>query len=61
MKTTFHNGVQKGKGIVGCGHMTGQVLEGTVPKPQRGCPKHDDLSQSLDLAKLNPKGHMNYS
>ena len=37
------------------------VLEGAVPKRQKGVGKRGVLSQSPDLAKLNPKVHLNYS
>ena len=40
--------------------MTGQVWRGAAPN-FKGAGKHDVLSRSPDLAKLNPKCHMNYS
>ena len=40
--------------------MTVQVWRGAVPN-FKGADKHDVLSRNPDLAKLNPKCHMNYS
>ena len=42
------------------GHVTGHVPRGPH-RLQRDGGKHNSLSQSLDLAKLNPNFHMNYS
>ena len=41
-------------------HVTGQVWRGAAPY-MKGTDKHDVLSWRLDLAKLNPKCHLNYS
>ena len=42
------------------GHMTGQVWREQLQTSKRGG-KHNILFWSTDLAKLNPKYHMNYS
>ena len=42
------------------GHVTGRVWRGWL-QTSKGAGKHDVLSWSANLAKLNPKCHMNYS
>ena len=42
------------------GHVTGQIHGGPPELPKDGS-KYNSLSHSLDLAKLNPNCHMNYS
>ena len=45
---------------MGCGHMTGRSFEGAASKHQSGW-RNTMFFLSHDLAKLNPKCHMNYS
>ena len=42
------------------GHVTGQVQRGLI-RALKGGGKHDSLSPSSDIAKLNPNCHMNNS
>ena len=51
--------IQEEKGRA-CGHVTGSFTGGNR-RLQRGGSKHNSLSRSIDLAKLNPKCHTNYS
>ena len=41
------------------GHVTGSFVGGSRERPGDGI--HNSLSRSIDLAKLNPNCHMNYS
>ena len=42
------------------GHVTGSFA-GVATKISKGGDKHNSLSQRIDLTKLNPNRHMNYS
>ena len=57
---TYQYGVQGGRELWDCGHVTGHVWKGGS-KLQRGGDKLNVLSQSPDLTKLNLKYQMNYS
>ena len=45
---------------MGSGHVTGLVVGGTGLPNSKGSVKRESLSWRYDLAKLNPKCHMNY-
>ena len=57
---SIHGGVPRRRRTSMRGHVTGSFAGGSRDRYQGGG-IHNSLSQSIDLAKLNPNCHMNYS